>query len=551
MPTIGRFGFMVVTSALLAACGGDDLAGPATGSIRVTVATTGDVPDADGYLVALDDGSGQRIGTAAVSTFADLLAGNHQVTLGDLAPNCRASGELRRTVLVEAGGIADLAFDVTCPAASGGLRLVLATTGEAPDPDGYQTSLDGGTPLALPPDGEVLVTPVSSGDHTLAFSGLAPNCAIDGPNPRPITVAAGTVLTVDVAVACVAPAGTIQITATTIGSSQDPDGYLARLDDGPPTALPSSGSLEFTNVPVGEHSVELSGVANNCTLNQPNRVTVSVTNGGTAHLAYDLSCVGRGRILFTSDRTGSNHVYVMKEDGSGVTDLTPGARGEQAAWSPDRSRIAFVRQRGERFEIYVMRADGSNPVRITQAGGQDPAWSPDGRQIAFSNGSISIMNADGTGARTLVAGRHPSWSPDGTTLAFDRGDGSRCIPIILLCSVSVYTITADGTQERRLTGFGTTFDQSERPAWSPDGQRIGFREGGFALPARIALVSATGTVLGSLSPGTLELGAPVWSPDGAAVAVGADSRIQVAPVAGGPAVTLLGGQDTKVPTSWR
>ena len=43
------------------ACGGDDLSAPATGQITVTVSTSGEELDADGYTLSLDGQSGQSI----------------------------------------------------------------------------------------------------------------------------------------------------------------------------------------------------------------------------------------------------------------------------------------------------------------------------------------------------------------------------------------------------------------------------------------------------------------------------------------------------------
>ena len=59
---------------------------------------------------------------------------------------------------------------------------------------------------------------------------------------------------------------------------------------------------------------------------------------------------------------------------------------------------------------------------------QAPVWSPGGRQIAFlsrrgvSNFDLDVVNADGSGQRTLIHGatrEPPSWSPDGLKIAFE------------------------------------------------------------------------------------------------------------------------------------
>ena len=539
-----------ITAVLATACGQPSPTEPSTGTIRVVVTTTGARPDQ--FLLSVDGGAATPIGATSSTVLPDLAPGGHHVTLGGVTSNCTATGDLDRTVQVEAGATADIEYAITCAEAQGNVRVVIATSGQDLDPDGYTAALDGGTGLAAPLNGEVVLGPVAAGNHTASLSGLAPNCVLDGSNPRRIVVPVGDLVEVAFTVACGPPAGTIRITATTAGVQPDPDGYLASLDGAPPVPVTSGGAAQFTGIPVGDHAVDLSGMAANCRLEGSAHATVAVTNGGTAVVTFAVSCFGTGRLLFTSNRTGNNHVYTMNADGSGITDLTPGADGEGAVWSPDGSRIAFASRRTGRYVIYRMNADGSAVVRLTSSGGESPAWSPDGTKIAFSRGSIVIMNADGTGLRTVTSGQHPAWSPDGTKLAFDRGSESGCLGGILhICPVSVYSIGPDGTGEQNLSARAGSFDQSTWPAWSPDGQRLAFRQGGFIMPAQVTFVTSSGASLGQVILGPLEYGAPVWSPDGSAVAVTAESKLQVAPIAGGAAATLVAGSDTKIPTAWR
>jgi len=104
-------------------------------------------------------------------------------------------------------------------------------------------------------------------------------------------------------------------------------------------------------------------------------------------------------------------------------------------WSPKGDRIAFSRLARGEFDIYTIRPDGTDLKRLTDAPGNDshPAWSPDGTSILFSSsrlgfrdeaalfdipqpyGELFVMNADGTGQRTLTDNRWeegtPAWVP--------------------------------------------------------------------------------------------------------------------------------------------
>ena len=124
------------------------------------------------------------------------------------------------------------------------------------------------------------------------------------------------------------------------------------------------------------------------------------------------------KIAFMSRRDGNPEIYMMNADGSGLTNLTNNAAGdEHPVWSPDGTKIAFVSRRDGNQEIYVMNADGTGQTRLTNNAVRDdyPAWSPDSEKIAFdSNAEIYVMNADGTGLTNLTnnaADSYPAWLP--------------------------------------------------------------------------------------------------------------------------------------------
>jgi Tol biopolymer transport system component/serine/threonine protein kinase len=111
--------------------------------------------------------------------------------------------------------------------------------------------------------------------------------------------------------------------------------------------------------------------------------------------------------------------------------LLASTRHEQGPkYSPDGRRIAFSSNRSGTQEIWVSDQDGVNANRLTSFGGPptgSPAWSPDGRNLAFDsrpegNPDIYVVPAEGGLPRRLTTGPAqdilPQWSRDGAFIYF-------------------------------------------------------------------------------------------------------------------------------------
>src|SRR5256712_873402 len=217
------------------------------------------------------------------------------------------------------GRIWRVSFGQTPPAdGTGDLGVTTATTGSDPDPDGYTVIVDGTSNQPIGINGSVTFSGVSAGSHTVALSGVAPNCSVSGGASRTVTVPSGGAVTLAYSVSCTTPPGDLRVTTSTSGSSLDPDGYTVTVDGttSQPIATNNSTGITFTGLAAGSHSVALSGVAANCTVTSANPQTVTVPSGGTVTAAFSVSCTATtGNLTVTTSTGGSN----LDPDGYTVT----------------------------------------------------------------------------------------------------------------------------------------------------------------------------------------------------------------------------------------
>lgn len=199
-------------------------------------------------------------------------------------------------------------------------------------------------------------------------------------------------------------------------------------------------------------------------------------------------------------------------------------------WSPDGTRIVFDSNRTGTQEIFVVDADAGAPIQLTRLGRRSgtPVFSPDGEWIAFASseddapGAIFVMRSDGTDLRQLTeppqAGTseekptfndgHPKWAPDGKSIVFNRDVGER--------NAEVFEVNLDGTGLRRLTDRP---DWDTYPSISPDGRYLLWRgvtpEGGQSESGRnseVFIANRDGSERRNITNHSSFDGYPAWLP---------------------------------------
>lgn len=132
-------------------------------------------------------------------------------------------------------------------------------------------------------------------------------------------------------------------------------------------------------------------------VNEQRDTLIRITNpaGGTCQINSSLNDLSPrfspdgSMIVFSSDRTGGEEIWLAKADCSEVRQLTNfnevGVGSPR--WSPDGTRIAFDRRGKGESDIYTIAINGTDLRKVTDSMGTNtmPDWSPDGRWIYFTS----------------------------------------------------------------------------------------------------------------------------------------------------------------------
>jgi len=211
----------------------------------------------------------------------------------------------------------------------------------------------------------------------------------------------------------------------------------------------------------------------------PERVAVTGQNAYSPaisrqgnRLAYNVSSLDSNIVRL--DRASPTNQAAGRQNSP--TKLISSTRQDHSPqFSPDGSKVVFVSDRSGSDEIWVCESNGSNPAQLTFLEGTvvgTPRWSPDGQQILFDarpagNSDIYVMSAKGGKPRALtLEPSHdviPSWSRDGRWIYFCSNRSG---------DFQTWRVPADGGQATQVTAHGG-FEAFE----SPDGQLLYYTKG--------------------------------------------------------------------------
>jgi hypothetical protein len=356
----------------MVACG-DSSQSAGTGSVRVTTATTGVDPDANGYVVTIEGTSAQPIGSSGTASVSGIAAGTRTLLLGDMASNCTVLGENPRVVAVVADGTTDVTISIDCAPLPGTVSVTTTTDGQDLDPDGYVVVV-GGQNQRIGINSTATVPGVPSGSYGLALTDVRVNCTVAGDSVRQVELSGGGSASVALSVSCAGPA---------------------------------SHDIVFASQREGDFDI--------WRMNANGTRLINLTADLNSELESDPAWSPDGsQIAF---RAGPD-IFVMNADGTG--------RRRVADESPDGSQLLYVNAGG----ASVANADGSGvSLLLLKPSGicamREPSWSPVGDRLAMYTSICGFVDApiisvfDRAGLSLYeFQGREPAWSLDGTKLAY-------------------------------------------------------------------------------------------------------------------------------------
>jgi tricorn protease len=239
-----------------------------------------------------------------------------------------------------------------------------------------------------------------------------------------------------------------------------------------PSADPATGRIVF------EMGGELRVLDTRTSQTTP--LSVYVPNDGLASRPSRIA-VGNQISSFALSPKGERALFVARGDiftapvEHGPTrNLTNSSSSHEkhARWSPDGSKIVFISDRTGEEELWLIAQDGTGqPEQLTRGGSAfryAPAWSPDGSRIAFSDKDGKLYVLTMSDRRLTEIADDPrgqiqdyTWAPRGGHLAFSMADprGARAIHI---------WSAGDGRVRKVTEGFFSEYG----PAWDPDGNYL-------------------------------------------------------------------------------
>src|SRR3954464_1902253 len=204
---------------------------------------------------------------------------------------------------------------------------------------------------------------------------------------------------------------------------------------------------------------------------QTKTAALSVINGGSPLVSPSAPV-----ILFESNRSGRNQLYIMNADGGGQRQLTQSSVDVSGAqWLPGGKSILYTTTEGDQSTVYELWPDSGRTRMVRKLPGRAPRYSPARDYVLYDVGpwnAAHLVRADPRGldprqftdnSATVWLG---AWSPDGRQIAYTVSAKN---------GMSIWVMNFDGSNPHQVTHLTPQQGAAQMPAWSPDSQQLAFQ----------------------------------------------------------------------------
>jgi TolB protein len=192
--------------------------------------------------------------------------------------------------------------------------------------------------------------------------------------------------------------------------------------------------------------------------------------------AFPLVSPSAPRILFESNRTGTNQLYLINADGTGERQLTHRPTDVSAGqWLPGGQSIFYSVARGDSSVVYELWPDSARERLLRVYPGRSPQLAPARDFVLYDVGpwtASHLVLADPRGIdpkqvtdNSWVVWRGV-WSPNGRQIAYTASNKK---------GMSIWVMNYDASNPHQVSHLTPQEGRAQMPAWSPDGQRLAFQ----------------------------------------------------------------------------